>query len=164
MIHGGVAGEHMGGQIHQEGYQAISLGSSFDHQHGQASNGSETERAKKGKAHSVSEPISAREDRAIIAQFRQGIPYKDMSNHIDILNKRSASTLRYRFEEVLERRMNPSEAKRLREERAQNMELMEQKFKKEPLSVQTEEKQCKVHNIILRNLSSFPKCSYCFTE
>lgn len=60
--------------------------------------------------------------------------------------------------------MNPSEAERLREERAQNMELMEQKFKKEPLSVQTEEEQRNAHDIIIRNLSSFPKCSYCFTE
>lgn len=100
MMHGGVAGEHMGGQVHQGRYQASSLGSSFHHQHGQASNSSETERAEEGKARSVSEPFSVREERAIIAQFWQAIPYKDMSNHIDILNKRSANTLRNRFENI----------------------------------------------------------------
>lgn len=113
-----VAGEYMGGQMHQGGYQASSLGSSFDHQHGQASHGSETERAEKFEAM----PFSAREDRAIISQFRQGILYMDMSNHINILNKRSRHTLRDRFIFYLEPRMNPSEADRLREERAQNTE------------------------------------------
>ncbi len=118
-----VTGEHMGGQIHQGDNQAGSLGSSFDHEHGQASHGSETERDGKIKRAPFSNVhFSTREDRAIIDQFRQGVTWQEISNHDDILNQRNAHGLRSRFRNTLEPKMNPSEAKRLNEERAQNME------------------------------------------
>jgi hypothetical protein len=58
-------------------------------------------------------------------------------------------------------RRNQSEPKQLMEEKAQKIKKLEQKSTKGSPPVLTKEEQRKVRDIILRNLSSFPKCKYC---